>query len=72
MHAGVLKGIFEDSGFGFISSDVSPSVFVRIEALSPKFRSGDPVALRNVDTDRGPRATHVEKIDGDKLRGLRR
>ena len=67
MAKGNIKKIIRDRGFGFIAAEDGREIFFhRSELLTVDFeelREGDPVAFDIEKTDRGPKATRVQRIE---------
>ena len=64
---GIVKAVFSERGYGFLSSSAVPSVFVRLESLPRIPLVGDPVLFNYESSERGSRATRVQIIEGAKL-----
>lgn len=66
MIEGKVKWFNESKGFGFLSRDGGPDVFVHhSEIKADGFRTlneGDRVSFEVVDSPKGPRAANVNKI----------
>jgi CspA family cold shock protein len=66
MVEGTVKWFNESKGFGFLSREGGPDVFVHhTEIKAEGFRTlneGDRVSFEVVDSPKGPRAANVEKI----------
>jgi CspA family cold shock protein len=67
MVEGTVKWFNESKGFGFLSQEGGPDVFVHhTEIKSDGFRTlneGDRVKFEVADSPKGPRAASVEKIE---------
>ena len=67
MVEGTVKWFNESKGFGFLSHEGGPDVFVHhTEIKSDGFRTlneGDKVKFEIADSPKGPRASAVEKIE---------
>ena len=66
MASGTVKWFNEAKGFGFLSREGGPDVFVHhTEIVAEGFRTlneGDRVRFEVVDSPKGPRAAKVSKI----------
>jgi CspA family cold shock protein len=66
MVEGTVKWFNESKGFGFLSHEGGPDVFVHhTEIKAEGFRTlneGDRVKFEIVDSPKGPRASNVEKL----------
>jgi len=66
MVEGTVKWFNESKGFGFISREGGPDVFVHYSSLSGDgFKSlieGDPVSFEVEDSPKGPKAVNVVKL----------
>ena len=66
MIEGSVKWFNESKGFGFLSHEGGPDVFVHhTEIKAEGFRTlneGDRVSLEIVDSPKGPRAANVQKV----------
>ncbi len=67
MVEGTVKWFNESKGFGFLSQEGGPDVFVHhTEIKSDGFRTHnevDKVKFEVVDSPKGPRASNVDKIE---------
>ena len=67
MVEGTVKWFNESKGFGFLSQEGGPDVFVHhTEIKSDGFRTlneGDKVKFEVGESPKGPRASNVEKIE---------
>lgn len=67
MVEGTVKWFNESKGFGFLSQEGGPDVFVHhTEIKSDGFRTlneGDKVKFEVAESPKGPRASNVEKIE---------
>ncbi len=63
---GTVKWFNESKGFGFIQQESGPDVFVHYSALTgdgfKTLAEGQKVRFEIVQSDRGPKASNVEKI----------
>jgi CspA family cold shock protein len=64
---GTVKWFDESKGYGFIATESGGDVFVHyseIEGEGPKsLFEGEEVMLEIVDSPKGPKATHVVKVE---------
>ncbi|MFI7664185.1 cold-shock protein [Nocardia sp. NPDC049526] len=62
-HHGQVAWFNTEKGFGFLTPDTGPAVFVDYQAIDlPGFKTlvaGQPVVFTITDTPRGPETTHV-------------
>ena len=67
MAQGRVKKIIRDRGFGFIAAEDGREIFfhrsVLLEVDFMELREGDQVAFDVEKTDRGPRATRVQRVE---------
>lgn len=64
---GTIKRVVPDKGFGFITPDGSDKdVFFHTSAVVgttfAELREGDAVSFDTEDSDKGPRATNVQRV----------
>jgi len=66
MASGIVKWFSDSKGFGFITPDEGPDVFVHFSAIAGDgFRSlseGQPVEFEVEQDQKGPRATQVRPL----------
>lgn len=65
MAVGKVKWFNEKKGFGFISQENGPDVFVHYSAIQTEgfktLKEGDSVSFEITDGPKGPQATNVKK-----------
>jgi len=65
MAVGKVKWFNEKKGFGFISQENGPDVFVHYSAIQSEgfktLKEGDSVSFEITDGPKGPQATNVKK-----------
>ena len=68
MAVGTVKWFNAEKGFGFITQESGPDVFVHFSAIqTPGFKSlaeGDRVEFEIVQGQKGPQASDVIKVEG--------
>ena len=67
MPQGRVKWFNNAKGYGFIIQDDGPEVFVHYSAIQSEgykaLAEGDAVSFEISDSDKGPQATNVVKVD---------
>lgn len=67
MPQGHVKWFNNAKGYGFIVQDEGPEVFVHYSAIQNEgfkaLAEGDAVSFEIADSDKGPQATNVSKVE---------